>query len=294
MSELHWNYALRLTFPRVLEEVIETALFELEADGWQSYPPLDENSELSILEAYAETLELAEHWQSEFVELFESLGPKWQSLYRVELRDVDLAAAQLEFAKHLKASLLTSSLAAVPLGQETPAGFDGIFLHPAFAFGFGEDPTTQLASLELEKLSAENQLNHVLDVGCGTGILSFVAAKLGAKRIVGIDNDPIAIEAAEANAALNITEASLEFTSSELSSLSETYPLVIANIQPRVLVELSELIANSCSEGGTLVLTGFIDESRSELLDVYGKLGFEFRSERDIERWKLLRLVKNR
>ena len=130
-----------------------------------------------------------------------------------------------------------------------------IFLEPGSAFGSGYHETTRLMTRLLE--SIEGKTGAFLDVGCGTGILSVAAAKLGAKKIVGFDNDrPSALVAAN-NFRTNECESGTFFCA-QLKSLkvTERFDVVGANLLSRTLLELRpEIVARVCP-GGFLLVSG--------------------------------------
>jgi ribosomal protein L11 methyltransferase len=120
-----------------------------------------------------------------------------------------------------------------------PEGRQVVIIEPAEAFGTGTHETTQgcLALLdeaieELAKMSCDISL---LDVGCGSGILAIAGFKLGATRVRAVDNDPVAVESARKNAALNGVEGRLEIECSTVEKLTEPAAIVTANLDPMTL-----------------------------------------------------------
>lgn len=134
------------------------------------------------------------------------------------------------------------------------------------AFGHGDHATTQLICDTLGALVGPG--TSFLDVGTGSGVLAILAKKLGADRVVGIDNDPAAIESATKNTATNnvdvqVTNAGL----SELPSTFERFDLVVANM---LLADLRPLAADILEMvGDTLVLSGFLEDQVEEVLEVF-------------------------
>ena len=175
---------------------------------------------------------------------------------------------------------LGERLIVVPAWLESPdAQRIAIRMDPGMAFGTGTHPTTQLCleMLETSLLRAQanlptSQALTVIDVGCGSGILSVAALKLGANHALGVDIDPLAVAAAADNAALNGVADRLE---PGLGSVAEVRagrfsllraPLVLANILAPVIVQLledgrGELLA----PGGALILSGILDEQEDEV-----------------------------
>jgi ribosomal protein L11 methyltransferase len=137
-----------------------------------------------------------------------------------------------------------------------------IDLDPGMAFGTGLHPTTRLCLLALEERAARGPLGRALDVGCGSGILSIAAVKLGATRARGLDIDPIAIEATEANARHNRVGKRVRAREGTLPSGEGPFDLVLANLIAGVLIELAEGLAVELVPGGTIIASGiFIDRA---------------------------------
>jgi ribosomal protein L11 methyltransferase len=116
-----------------------------------------------------------------------------------------------------------------------------ITIDPAEAFGTGTHETTQGCMVLLEQCCEEfeDPLESVtvLDVGCGSGILSIAAAKLGVGKVLGIDNDPIAVESARSNARINGIDEGVEFECLAAQDLNSKYRIVVANLDPLTLEE---------------------------------------------------------
>ena len=144
-----------------------------------------------------------------------------------------------------------------------------IAMDPGMAFGTGLHPTTRLclAGIEtwadaglLERGGARDGRARLLDVGCGSGILAIAAALLGAGELVGIDTDPIAIEATLANARRNRVARQLRARRGSLPSGSGPFDLVAANLIASLLVALAGDLAGELRPGGRLLASGiFVD-----------------------------------
>ncbi len=157
-----------------------------------------------------------------------------------------------------------------------------IILDPGLAFGTGSHPTTHLC---LEWLINEIKPNdHVLDYGCGSGILSIAAKKCGAEKVVGVDIDPQAIISSLYNAKKNHVD--IEFYNSD-SSLNFKADVVIANILSSALTVLAPLIALACKPQGKVALSGILKEQVEMLSKVYSTW---FNLEKPMERegWFLI------
>jgi len=113
--------------------------------------------------------------------------------------------------------------------------------------------------------------SSVLDLGCGSGILAIAAAKLGAFRVLAIDNDPQAVAASLANVAANSVSALVEVREGTLDDkgTSERFGIVVANISGLALERLSSTISASLNEGGRLIASGFLEDAVDGLRDAF-------------------------
>jgi ribosomal protein L11 methyltransferase len=182
------------------------------------------------------------------------------------LAETDWANA---WKKHYEPFRVGSRLWIQPSWQQAkPAtGTDVVLtLDPGMAFGTGLHPTTQMCLQALEDLVTPGI--DVLDVGTGSGILAIAAAKLGARRVLGVDNDGQAVAAASANVTLNGVADVVDIRSGTLSGISERpWDLVVVNILAPVIQKLLHQygLMSYVAPGGALVLSGIVDEQLSEV-----------------------------
>lgn len=169
-----------------------------------------------------------------------------------------------------------------------------IVLDPGMAFGTGLHPSTRLSMLGTEEVVSEG--DTVLDVGTGSGILAFAAARLGATRVDTVDVETVAVKATADNAALNDLSDKI---SVELGSVGEgepfwgnQYDVVIANIIARVLIELSSAIVAHTKPGGKIVLAGIIETREQDVRDAFAAAGATVINRRFAEDWVSLILTK--
>ncbi|MEW6998718.1 50S ribosomal protein L11 methyltransferase [Colwelliaceae bacterium BS250] len=143
-----------------------------------------------------------------------------------------------------------------------------VMLDPGLAFGTGTHPTTALCLTWLDSLDLTGKT--VVDFGCGSGILSLAALKLGAKKVIGIDIDPQALEASLANAKRNNVEDRLElFLPKDQPEFKAD--VVVANILAGPLRELAPVIMDYVGNNGLLALSGILEEQGEELQSIYSK-----------------------
>lgn len=178
-----------------------------------------------------------------------------------------------------------------------------IELDPGLAFGTGYHPTTKMCLEALEELIQPD--SEVLDLGTGSGILTIAAAKLGAKEVLALDVDPIAVKAARKNlkAVGLLTRASGPKNPVQQIRLAKgTLPhslakenssnLVVANISAKVIQGKAQQIMDALKPGGTLLVSGFIENQCQELKDVLLGAGFCHNKTYRTDDWVALLLSK--
>ena len=169
-----------------------------------------------------------------------------------------------------------------------------VALDPGMAFGTGTHPTTQLC---LEALEARMKpALHVLDLGCGSGILGIAAAKLGASTVLALDIDAMAVEATRENAAFNgvahVVAAERGSLESVLSS-ARRFDLMVVNILARIILELTEQrLADALRPGGIALFSGIIDTQAEEVEAGLRRCGLRIRSRRQRGDWVLIEAEK--
>jgi len=155
-------------------------------------------------------------------------------------------------------------LATLPLHERSLL----VHLEPGLAFGTGQHATTSLCLQLLEPL-LNTPCQRLLDVGCGSGILSIAAAKLGVPTVVGIDNDPLAVRVATENAKQNGTANAVRIEAAPLQESESPFNLVVANIIAPVLIEIAPAVIHALDKRGTLVLSGILQPQWPEVKQTY-------------------------
>ncbi len=181
--------------------------------------------------------------------------------------------------EHFAPFALTPRIVVRPPWREVPEellspGVHVLELEPGRAFGTGLHPSTALVSRILDARSAEIEGHDLLDLGCGSGILSLVALMLGAKTATGLDLDLDALRVARENAARCGLEGRFATDDAEFSRLDRQFPVVVANIQAEVLVPRASDVIRTVSPGGLLVLSGLLATQREVVLEAYAQLTF--------------------
>lgn len=170
-----------------------------------------------------------------------------------------------------------------------------LILDPGLAFGTGSHPTTQLCLAWLDQYLQRGET--VLDYGCGSGILAIAALKLGARHVTGIDIDPHAIRASQANAVLNACDAERFFFTTDYA-VTEKNPdsiaqvdIVVANILSNPLILLAPVLAQATRRGGRIVLSGILQEQSQDVQTAY-QSWFEMQTAQSQDGWVLMTGVK--
>ena len=179
-----------------------------------------------------------------------------------------------EWLKDFKPMRFGRRLWVCPSGFAPPeASAVNLLLDPGLAFGTGTHPTTALCLEWLDGVDLEGRI--VIDYGCGSGILAVAAARLGAKRVLAVDNDPQALIATRSNAARNGVEGLIEaFTPESLPATQAD--VLMANILAGPLMRLAPRLAHLVRPGGALVLSGILESQAADLHIAYASHFGEF------------------
>jgi len=165
-----------------------------------------------------------------------------------------------------------------------------IELDPGMAFGTGTHPSTQLCLMAAEDLVGPQQ--RVLDLGCGSGILAIAAARLGAREVLALDVDPVAVRVARENARANGVGARVTVRQGSLEDAlreGRRFDLVLVNILAKVIVEMCHHgLAETVQPGGTLVAAGIIEDQADEVAGALEKAGLPVEARRPSGDWVAL------
>jgi ribosomal protein L11 methyltransferase len=275
---------LVVTTTKKLAPLVSEALFLAGAQGLEERP-----GRRATLVTYGETRQaVSAIWQHAERVLAAALPA--EQLPEVELEVDEQEAWRHGWSEHLKPVLLTRRLVLAPTTAETPALGPGrtlIRYEPALAFGDGDHPTTRLASRAIEGHYRRCPGGALLDIGAGTGVLSFVAVTSGAARAVGTDVDPEAVRAARQNAALNGVSKRTRFLHSS-ESVRGTFDLVVINIELRPLLEVLAALPRAARRAPQLLVTGFLASQIAEVTRAVEQAGFTPRRRRAEADWRLL------
>ena len=177
-----------------------------------------------------------------------------------------------------------------------------IEIDPGISFGTGKHETTQLCIKELIKYVNKEEVPKVLDLGCGSGILSIVALKLGAREVVGTDLDPDCMTSTRENMEVNHLDENLGtfyvgniIDDKELQDKVgyEEYEIVVANILADVLIPMSPVIPPILKKGGYFITSGIIDFKENDVKEAIEQAGMEVVSINHQGEWVNITARKN-
>ena len=203
----------------------------------------------------------------------------WQRPRR--LRETDWRDA---WKKHFGVQRIGRGVVIVPswIEYKLREGEVVVRIDPGMAFGTGQHPTTAMCLRALEEIGPGDAA--VLDLGCGSGILSITAVLLGARRVLALDIDPQAIDVAAQNAADNGVAEAVEVRTGTIEgggALDESFDLALANISGLALEGLAPALAGVLKVGGRLIAGGFLEDVVDSLARTFEANGL--RVERVVE-----------
>lgn len=177
---------------------------------------------------------------------------------------------------YFKPTKITEHIVVCPSWEEYEPASDEevvISIDPGMAFGTGTHETTALTTLLMEKYLKPGE--KVLDVGCGSGILSIIAARLGASRVLGIDIDDEAVTASEENGERNGVMDIARFQIGDLTEgVDFQADVVVANLLTHLVLRLSPDIPKHMLPGGRYVTSGILVEQEASVVQALEELGF--------------------
>ncbi len=168
-------------------------------------------------------------------------------------------------------------------------------LDPGMAFGTGQHETTRMCLEAIERTVTAG--TGVLDVGCGSGILSIAAAKLGAGMVRAVDVDPVCVRVSAENIALNsvsveVQEGSLGAAWPFPDGPTGTFDVVVANIIARAIIDMADDLVGALRPDGRLIVSGVIGEREAEVLEALKKQELHVESVRAMGEWRCIEAVR--
>lgn len=220
---------------------------------------------------------------------------KFLGLHYKPLADKDWVA---EYHKQLKPIIIDRFfIAPYELDQECPEDKEKIYIEASRAFGTGDHATTELCIRATASIN-RHSIHNILDIGTGSGILSFAAEKIwpGAK-IFACDIDPVSVDIANRNKISN--NSAISFYQNTAESLNfkghniETYDLIISNILAQPLINMAPDIKKLSAPNAYIILSGFLDYQMPQVQESYEKQGFKLIESLQDEKWCCLLMSLN-
>ncbi|MEI6743141.1 MAG: 50S ribosomal protein L11 methyltransferase [bacterium] len=288
-QQINENILLEILVDQEFIEIVSDALW---ACGAQAVEVID-NLQQSVVRTHLGNDPLGQ-WKA-YVEQFGSEMNRLRDWpVRLFVQQIDVANTWREFAK----ITLVDSVALIPHWKKDE--FDSsdssllpILIEPYGSFGMGDHPTTRATlTLALQNLQSFGDAPLILDIGCGSGVLSVALIKKFNATAHGIDLAATAIEASIFNAQLNGVEGSFTCQQGGLECISGTYTHVLANILAPVLLEGSVSIGAAVQKDGYLFLSGFTETRERDIVSCYEKIGFSLINKWEIDGWLALSLQR--
>jgi ribosomal protein L11 methyltransferase len=159
-----------------------------------------------------------------------------------------------------------------------------ITIDPKMSFGTGEHQTTKLMLELIEKYVKPGM--KILDVGSGTAVLAIASVKLGAEKVVAMDNDELCFENGIENCRINNVENKVEVRIGEIEDVEENdFDIILANIQKNVLIEIAKDLKFRLKKNGMIMLSGLLIEDEDDILKYYSELNFALLQKERKDEW---------
>ncbi|MFT6581413.1 MAG: 50S ribosomal protein L11 methyltransferase [Alphaproteobacteria bacterium] len=174
-----------------------------------------------------------------------------------------------------------------------PSGAFALTVDAGAAFGTGEHATTKGCLLAFDWLAKRRGFSHVLDLGCGSGILAMAAARTWRKKVLASDIDPVSVAVAQENFRINkLTPLARAYVSRGFDEpalrAGGPYDLIVANILARPLVQLARDIRRNIAPGGIVILSGLLDHQENLVASAYRSARLKLVRRIAIDDWRTL------
>ncbi|MGE5329502.1 MAG: 50S ribosomal protein L11 methyltransferase [Deltaproteobacteria bacterium] len=206
--------------------------------------------------------------------------------YSVETKYVDEENWQNEWKKYYKPIKIGKSILVKPSWEDIEIKDREIVveLDPGMAFGTGTHESTRMCMELIEKYIRYG--NKLLDIGCGSGILSILGAKLGCSKIFSIDIDPLSIKTSLENFKINKVENIAFAQKAVIEEINvEKYDVVVANIVANVIIDIAPKVVEFLNEGGIFIASGIIKDRKEEVEKAILDNGFKILEISNMGEW---------
>lgn len=214
--------------------------------------------------------------------------------YEITISDCKLEDWQNNWKQYFHPTPIGEKLLIRPVWEDNYDAGDRkvLDIEPGLAFGSGSHPTTRLCLEILEKYIDES--STVLDIGCGSGILSIASLLLGARSAFGVDIDPIAVKTAKENALQNgFDDSKFNAVEGDLSDkVSGKFSVVVANIVADIIMVFNKEVGKFLEDDGIYITGGIIESREDEVLLSFAQNGFEILQRFENNGWLVFALKK--
>ena len=194
-----------------------------------------------------------------------------------------------EWKKYFNVQKVSNSIVIKPSWEEYTAkeGEKIIDIDPGMAFGTGTHETTRMCINAIEKYMKQG--DSLIDIGCGSGILSIAAAHLGAQRVIAVDLDKLAVKVSKENVELNGFSDTVDVRYGDLTEvIDEKADVIVANIIADIIAKLSENIADFMKKDGYFISSGIINDKKDFVISKLIDNNFEIVEERNDGEWNCI------
>ncbi len=270
------------------EEIADILIATMSSIGYEGFQYTDTGFTAYI------TCEQFEEERIQKLEILQSLAVDYQidwNFYVLQDRDWNL-----EWEKNFTPIVVDNRILIRAGFHPTIPGIDyDIIIEPKMSFGTGHHPTTTLMLETLLDFSGQMKGKRVLDMGCGTGILSILAAKLGASTVTGIDIDEWSYRNARENIENNqLQNIQIKIGNAGLLEKEKEFDFILANINRNILLTDMPFYERCLKDGGILIMSGFYTQDLPSIRQKAAELGMTYGDQKMKQNWVAVSFTKNK
>lgn len=270
------------------EEIADILIATMSSIGYEGFQYTDTGFTAYI------TCEQFQEERIQKLEILQSLDADYQIDWNFSvLQDRDW---NLEWEKNFTPIIVDNRILIRAGFHPTIPGIDyEIIIEPKMSFGTGHHPTTTLMLETLLDFSGQMKGKRVLDMGCGTGILSILAAKLGASTVTGIDIDEWSYRNARENIENNqLQNIQIKIGNAGLLEKEKEFDFILANINRNILLTDMPFYERCLKDGAILIMSGFYRQDLPSIRQKAAELGMTYRDQKMKQNWVAVSFTKNK